>query len=222
MNTRKVNIPWEQIDFVLLDMDGTILDRHFDEYFWEEYLPARYAKDNRIPLSRAKKKLSAVFKEQEKTLNWTDLYYWSGRLEMDVVSLKEELQDQVRIHSGVETFLQFLLDEKKDVSLVTNAHPKTVQIKLEQTLLLPYFRTILCSSDIGMPKEEFSFWRDAAEVLGFDKKRTLFIDDTEDVLHAAHAFGVKHILQKSHASSQRYAKPSGIFKQVQSFTDLLP
>ena len=31
---------WDGIDDVLLDMDGTLLDRHFDNFFFEEELPA--------------------------------------------------------------------------------------------------------------------------------------------------------------------------------------
>lgn len=32
-------IAWEQIDTVFLDMDGTLLDLHFDNYFWLTYVP---------------------------------------------------------------------------------------------------------------------------------------------------------------------------------------
>ena len=31
------------IDTVLLDMDGTLLDLHYDNHFWLEHLPQRYA-----------------------------------------------------------------------------------------------------------------------------------------------------------------------------------
>ena len=36
-------IDWDSIDTVLLDMDGTLLDLHYDNHFWLEYLPQRYA-----------------------------------------------------------------------------------------------------------------------------------------------------------------------------------
>jgi len=215
-------LPWNDIDFALLDMDGTLLDRYFDDFFWEEYVPKRYAKDNGISYEKARKKLLAFFKKEEKSLNWTDVDYWSKRLGLDIVAMKTEIRDQVRIHPGVEPFLQFLRDEKKKVILVTNAHPKTVQIKLEQTLLLPYFHTVLCSSDIGLPKEEIGFWRGAERVLDFDKERSLLVDDNEDVLLAAHTFGVKHILHKQDASSRDSQGPSEIFPSVKYFKDLIP
>ena len=37
------SLPWSDIDTVLLDMDGTLLDLHFDNHFWLEHLPQRYA-----------------------------------------------------------------------------------------------------------------------------------------------------------------------------------
>ena len=36
-------INWNEIDTVLLDMDGTLLDLYFDNYFWQEYLPEKWA-----------------------------------------------------------------------------------------------------------------------------------------------------------------------------------
>ncbi|HNG60363.1 MAG TPA: haloacid dehalogenase, partial [Cellvibrionaceae bacterium] len=39
-------IPWQAIDTLLLDMDGTLLDLHYDNYFWLEYLPRAFAAKN--------------------------------------------------------------------------------------------------------------------------------------------------------------------------------
>ncbi|MCP4043692.1 MAG: haloacid dehalogenase, partial [Gammaproteobacteria bacterium] len=34
-------INWNSIHTVLLDMDGTLLDLHFDNQFWLEHVPLR-------------------------------------------------------------------------------------------------------------------------------------------------------------------------------------
>ncbi len=215
-------VPWAEIDFALLDMDGTLLDRYFDDYFWEEHVPQKYAEVKKISYAKARKKLLAMYKKEEKTLNWTDVLYWSDRIGLDIVAMKEALRSQVRVHVGVEVFLNFLRDEKKEIILVTNAHPRTVQIKLEQTQLLPYFDSVLCSADIGLPKEEVGFWRDAERVLRFKKERSLFIDDNENVLLAAHTYGIKHLLHKSGASSRFLDERSDLFPSLDQFTDLIP
>jgi len=36
---RLSSINWSEIDTILLDMDGTLLDLNFDLHFWMEYLP---------------------------------------------------------------------------------------------------------------------------------------------------------------------------------------
>ena len=33
-------LDWASIDTVLLDMDGTLLDLRFDNWFWQEHIPA--------------------------------------------------------------------------------------------------------------------------------------------------------------------------------------
>ena len=214
-------VPWNSIQTVLLDMDGTLLDKHFDDYFWEELIPEKYADRNGIPLEEAKKRLYAAYKSEEKSLNWTDILYWSGRLDLDLVSLKEGICDRVQVHPGVAPFLNFLERRRKEIFLVTNAHPRTVQIKLGQTALIPYFGAILCSSDIGFPKEEIEFWKGAENALQFDKTRSLFVDDNEEVLRAAQAFGIRFLLFKTHASSRRPQEESKIFPSLKNFADLL-
>lgn len=215
-------IPWEKISTVLLDMDGTLLDRHFDDFFWEELVPEKFSDLKGIPLSDAKTQLYTAYKGEERTLNWTDLDYWTDRLGIDIVALKMEVSKQVSVHPGVLPFLKFIRDGKREVALVTNAHPKTVKIKLGQTDLGSYLDTILCSSDIGVPKEAQEFWKGAEEVLLFDKSKTLFVDDNESVLRAAELFGIKYLLQKSNASSRRLEKQSTAFPPLSRFDSLIP
>ena len=45
---------WSDIHTVLLDMDGTLLDLHFDNHFWLEHFPARYSEQHGIIVEEAK------------------------------------------------------------------------------------------------------------------------------------------------------------------------
>ena len=46
-------LDWNEIDTVLLDMDGNLLDLHFDNHFWLEHVPkqalSRRGLDWRMP-----------------------------------------------------------------------------------------------------------------------------------------------------------------------------
>ncbi|MDH5395394.1 MAG: hypothetical protein OEW97_03905, partial [Gammaproteobacteria bacterium] len=59
---------WNDINTVLLDMDGTLLDLHFDNYFWQQHVPLRYAEKNQLALDDAHKFLSPKFKAAEGTM----------------------------------------------------------------------------------------------------------------------------------------------------------
>ena len=36
--------PWSTIETIMFDMDGTLLDLHFDNFFWLKMVPQCYAK----------------------------------------------------------------------------------------------------------------------------------------------------------------------------------
>ena len=65
---------WDRIDDVLLDMDGTLLDRHFDNFFFEEELPRRYAAALGVSFVAARACLMALYRSVEGQLAWTDLH----------------------------------------------------------------------------------------------------------------------------------------------------
>ena len=60
-----ISLPWNSIDTVLLDMDGTLLDLHFDNYFWAEYIPICYAEKQQLSLNESRQKLE-IFSDRVK------------------------------------------------------------------------------------------------------------------------------------------------------------
>ena len=130
---------WEAVDTVLLDMDGTLLDKHFDDYFWEHYVPEVFAEKNDLTPLEARKELLARYKSIEGTLAWTDLDYWSEKLGLDIPALKLKINHLIQVHPYVIDFLQYCRNIEKAVHLVTNAHSKTLDIKMKKTDLGGYF-----------------------------------------------------------------------------------
>lgn len=199
-------IPLKDIKFVLLDMDGTLLDKYFDDYFWEHLVPEKYAEKHNITFGKAKEELLDKYKAHEGTLNWTDIDFWSRELDIDIPALKEQIKHLIEVHPYVEDFLRMLKKHKKKVYMVTNAHYKVLDIKLKKTKIGKYFDKCITSFEIGYPKETMEFWEKTEKILKFDKEKTLFIDDTAEILRTAKGFGIKYLLLKTRANSKKQAK----------------
>ncbi len=217
-----VTIDWNDIDTVLLDMDGTLLDRNFDDHFWLEHVPKRWAARNCRSLAEAKKHLYALFRSQENTLNWTDLDYWSDRLAMDIPLLKEEVRHLIAVHPFVIDFLLYLRHHGKAVWLVTNAHSKTLALKMRATAIGPYFDGIVSAHQVGLPKEDDNFWEALQTFVRYDPKRTMLGEDSETNLATADRYGIRHLIYVSRFSSAVHPKPSARYQSVEHFGQLIP
>jgi len=202
-------------------MDGTLLDKYFDDYFWEHLLPEKYAEIKKISFGSAKEELLGRYKIHEGTLNWTDIDFWSREVDIDIPALKEQMRHLIEVHPHVEEFLQMLRQQKKKVFLVTNAHYKVLEIKLKKTEIGKYFDAAVTSFEMGYAKEEIGFWEKVQKRLKFDKEKTLFIDDTEAVLKTAKQFGIKYILHKTYASSKAEKGHSPHFPAIHDFSELM-
>jgi 5'-nucleotidase len=216
-----MKIPLKDINFVLLDMDGTLLDKYFDDFFWEHLVPEKYAEKHNITFGKAKEELMGKYKVHEGTLNWTDLDFWSKELHIDIPALKEQIRHLIEVHPHVIDFLKMMKIHKKKIFLLTNAHYKSIELKFNKTQIGKYFDSVLSSFDVGYPKESLVFWEKAEKRLGFDKDKSLFIDDTEEILHTADKYGIKYILYKARSNSKTKPKASDAFLHIVDFDELL-
>jgi putative hydrolase of the HAD superfamily len=216
-----LSIPFKDITCVLLDMDGTLLDRYFDDYFWEHLVPERYAEKHKITFGKAKEELFKKYKAHEGTLNWTDIDFWSQELGLDIMALKEQIRHLVELHSHVEVFLKMLKTRKIKTFIVTNAHYKVLDMKLKKTDLGKYLTGAITSFEIGFPKEKIEFWEKAEEKLNFSKEKTILVDDTLEVLKTAQRFGIKYLIYKALSNSKIKPLPSSEFRTIFDFGELM-
>jgi 5'-nucleotidase len=145
---------WDRYDTVLLDMDGTLLDLRFDNFFWQELVPARYAALYGLPHEEAVAVLEPRFAAARGTLEWYCLDHWSRELGLDVAALKREAEDHIDFLPDVPDFLVAIRELRKRVVLVTNAHRGSLAVKLARTGLARYLDAIHSSHDLGLPKED--------------------------------------------------------------------
>jgi len=215
-------IDWQQIDQVFLDMDGTLLDLYFDNHFWLEFVPQCYARDNDVSIGEARQSLYARFDAVQGSMQWYCVDHWSQQLGLDIADLKREISHLIRLHPHVVEFLDALAVSGRQRILVTNAHQKSLALKMEKTALKGRFEQIICAHDFGVPKEEQAFWHQLNENLPFDPATTLFIDDSESVLRSAKRYGFRWLLGVCQPDSKGPRRCYKQFDAIEDFSQLLP
>jgi putative hydrolase of the HAD superfamily len=226
-------LDWDQIDTVLLDLDGTLLDLGFDNDFWLDFIPTVYAASQALTVEQAKAVLTPRFRACEGTMNWYCIDYWSRELGLNIEALKRTQAARIGWLPGAEDFLKRLRDLGKRLVLLTNSHPQVLKLKDEQTGVTRYLDVAISSHVFKVPKESEHFWTAVREVEPFDSQRSLFVDDSPPVLRAAQAAGIKWIrgVRRSSAARGGQGRPArdyapdrdfGSIQAVDSVSDLDP
>ena len=193
---------WGKINVVILDMDGTLLDLHFDNYFWHIHIPEKYAKTHNITLKAAQEYLHIETSKVAGQIQWYCLDYWTDKLDLPIVELKKEIQHKIALRPDTLPFLSALKQVGKKVILLTNAHPESLSLKVERTKLDQHIDLLISTHQYGATKESQILWQKLQADLGFINESTLFVDDSLTILDSAKKFGIKHLLAIANPDSQ--------------------
>ncbi len=220
--TARPHLDWRDIDTILLDMDGTLLDLHYDNHFWQVYVPEKYAEKHGLEYPEAHAECFRRYDAKLGTLDWYCVDYWTEQLNLDIVALKEELAHLIAVHPDVTDFLRAARAAGKRVVLVTNAHHKSLTLKMQKTGLDVHFDAIHSAHGFGLAKEQSEFWSRLAQVEPFQPERSLLVDDSLPVLRSARAYGIVHLRAIHQPDSRLPDKDVGEFAALRGFRDIMP
>jgi putative hydrolase of the HAD superfamily len=212
---------WSDIHTVLLDMDGTLLDLHFDNHFWIEHVPKAFAKKHSVSLEKAQTELKIQNDAVYGQLEWYCLDYWQQELDLPIVELKREISHLIQLRDDTIPFLDALHAAGKEVILVTNAHPNSLSLKVEMTQLDNHIDRLISCHQYGVSKESQSLWQQLQQDIGFDNKHTLFVDDSKPVLDSAKKFGIQHLLAIANPDSKKPAREITGYVNTTDFRKLI-
>jgi len=215
-------VEWQAIDTVLLDMDGTLLDLHYDNQFWLHHLPGVFGAREGLSIEEARAAILDMTSARQGTLEFYCLDHWSEVLQLDVAKLNTELAHLVQWRPNAERFLKMLQIRGTRTVLVTNSHQDGIDFKISKTGLTLHLDRVICAHDTGYAKEQQGFWRELHELESFDPARTLLVDDNIRVLDAAAEWGVRYLLAVAQPDSSNGPVDTGNYPAMEDFGQILP
>lgn len=217
-------LPWAEIDTVLLDMDGTLIDLRFDNHLWNVVVVRRFARREGIDEAQAADRLYRDMLGRKASLDFYDLDYWTRQTRLDIDAIHEELKALIRYRPGARDFAAAVRRSGRSLLLATNAHPRSVAVKHRAIGLLGAVDGCYCAHELGAPKEDGAYWRVLAQRLGasYNPARTLLVDDNDVVLAAAQRAGVRHLLCVAQPDSTGAARHDLPFRAIGDFAEILP
>ena len=215
-------INWQEIDTLLLDIDGTLLDRNFDNVLWEQLLPTRYGEAAGLTLDQAREKLDERMRDVAHTLDYYRIEYWVKYTGVDLIELHHQVAHLLEFRPGTRAFLDWVRRYSIHCILVTNAHRDCFAVKDSYCHLSDKVATVVSCHDYGYPKETEGFWARLNEEHPFENARTLFIDDDEAVLDAAKSYGIEHLRTIRQPDLNRPVRQYLGFQSINNLMELVP
>jgi putative hydrolase of the HAD superfamily len=182
---------FKDIECLLVDMDGVILDNAYDNDFWQNQIPEVIADNKGIAFDDAKRLAIQIFNYKKNTKDWYDVDYWSNMLDIDIEAQKrsEKSFSRISLYDGVIDTLSVLKNKTKMI-LITNAHRKTLDIKLEKYNLTPYFDEMVCAHELNYVKEDIQLWYMLRSKYRLDYEKTLLVEDTINNINVGLSAGI--------------------------------
>jgi 5'-nucleotidase len=213
-------LDWSAVEHVVLDMDGTLLDLHFDNQVWNELLPRRYAELHGLAPAEARVRIEDHLAGRRGTLPWYCLDHWERELGIDVAELEAELEHLIDLRAGVREFLAGLAERDLTCILATNAHPRSLARKLARTGIAEGFATVVSAHQLGAAKEDLAFWHALGARTALRPERTLLIDDNHAVLRTAARYGIRYLFGIERPDSRGPRVEFGEYRCLRRFDEL--
>ena len=205
---------FKDIECLLIDMDGVILDNAYDNDFWQNQIPEVIADSKGIAFDDAKRLAIQIFNYKKNTKDWYDVDYWSNMLNIDIEAQKrsEKSFSRISLYDGVIDTLSVLKNKTKMI-LITNAHRKTLNIKLEKYNLTPYFDEMVCAHELNYVKEDIQLWYMLRSKYRLDYEKTLLVEDTINNINVGLSAGISgaiYVGDEKFTASDKIIKLSSI------------
>ena len=224
------------LEFLLLDLDDTILDFHKAEYIAlgktmehfglepTEEVRARYSVINKAHWERLERK--ELTREEVLVGRFGTLFAEYG-IEVDPVSCARRYEDNLSVGHyflpGAEEALE-RLSHKYKLYLVSNGTAKVQAGRLKSANIGRYFQTIFVSQEIGADKPDpVYFERCFARIPGFDRSKAIIVGDslTSDIQGGINAGIITCWINPDHKPGREDIRPDYELERLSQLEALL-
>ena len=222
-NTNGVaTLNWDDIEYVFLDMDGTLLDLNYDNHVWNELVPRAYAEHTGMPETEAQETLLAHMRKIHGSIEFYSFDYWSSYTGIDLIAAHQQATDLVAYRPGALAFLQWLQQRPCKAIIATNAHPDSIRVKDCNIRICAEVDAVVSSHSYAAPKEADGFWQALQNEHPHDPRHCVFIDDNEPVLDAARRHGIGHLFTVTTPDSERPSRADLSYACFDHFAEICP
>ena len=208
------------IDYILLDIDGVILDQDFDNKFWQDFVPNEYAIKNKLDIKKAKLLFQKESDKTKGSIDWYDLQYWEKKFDLDLIAIAKNYADEISLlPKSLETIKK--LKKTKKIIYLTNCDPRLVRVKDEVCNFLQYADGWLSSIEINSIKENIWYWRHAVQTFQLIPQRCLFVDDNYEIVMQAKNAGISslHAIQPTKSINDKLVLKKGSINRISDLVD---
>lgn len=208
------------------DLDGTLVDRDFDDNLWLIELPTAYARQNNVTVEEARAHFRAEYsKVGPNRLEWYDVAYWFAHLKLDAdpKEVVEGLRHKVKLYPDVLPELRRLRKMGCRMVVFSNAPRLFLDIKIKAEGLDSFFeRVVSVPSDFKKVKSHEGAFHQLAKELGVKPAEITHIGDSFELDYKpALAEGCKAILiERPDVKPEKRAPDNSGVRKIRSFEEL--
>lgn len=180
------------IKYLSLDLQGTLSDSKFSDYYWLEILPKKYSEYFNVSVIEAKKVLKEKFKEYGVyNILYYDDKYWSDYLKFNTIYELEKSKIKPEINKELYEFVSSIKLPKIIISTTTNLFIN-YELKNKINIFDKIYSCVDCFEIGGKTKE---LYEKICNDLNIEPEEMLHIGDNKlmDIENAEKA-GIKTIL----------------------------
>jgi len=174
-----------KVRFISLDLDGTIVNRDYVDYFWLELVPTLYSERRGLSLEDAKREVQRQYDEiGPKDIRWYNPEYWFQRFGLDSGTLSWALEEAGRFVKPYRDALEFIEAVKGKVQLVLSTSASREFIKLVfarvPELAQAFTHVFSSTSDFSLPGKPPEFYKAVLKQLGAEPSEIVHAGDDEE------------------------------------------